>query len=242
MRPMLVALFAAAPALAAAAGPDLEARWVGTVAIPGRELSIVVDLAPDASGAWAGSIIVAGLGIKGAPLANLVVGADEVAFDLGEVLASPADGPARIRARRAPGGELQGEMTQGGNLAQLSLRRAGAAQVDAPPRGTPVSPAVEGRWEGEFELGGYPRRVTLTVENRAEGAATATLVIVGRQTTALPIDIVSQEAAGLRIESRASRVTYEARLDPARDELAGTLELGSVELPLRLRRAPGRAS
>src|ERR1043165_9338326 len=48
-------------------------RWEGEARIPGAPLPLVLDLAPDASGAWRGSVILPGLGVKGAPLAAVSV-------------------------------------------------------------------------------------------------------------------------------------------------------------------------
>src|SRR6185437_3474801 len=41
-----------------------------------------------------------------------------------------------------------------------------SAHVEQRPRSAAVTRDVEAEWRGEFELGGYPRHVTLTVANR----------------------------------------------------------------------------
>jgi hypothetical protein len=79
-------------------------------------------------------------------------------------------------------------------------------------------------------LGDYPRDVTITVENRAGASATATFVVVGKQTTDLPVELVVEEGDFLRIESPANRVTFEGRFARDRDEIAGSIDLGSFEL------------
>jgi len=242
MNRTLIALLAWLPAVAGGATEGLEGRWEGVARIPGRELRLIVDLAPGAAGAWMGSIIVPGLGLKGAPLANLSVSASDLAFDLGGALATPALGPARFSGQRR-GAAIDGELKQAGNVAAFSLVRVGPAQVELPPRSTAVSRGAEGRWEGTYELGGYPRRVTITIENRAGSAeASATFVIIGKQTNTLPVDLITEEGTSLRIESQATKVSYEGRLDAERNEIRGAIEFGSLELPLTLRRATGRAS
>ena len=67
MRRALIGCLLCAPALACAAG-EPDGRWEGSIRIPGRELPLVVDLAPGTAGRWTGSLIIAGLGLKGAPL------------------------------------------------------------------------------------------------------------------------------------------------------------------------------
>jgi hypothetical protein len=238
MRRITFALLLCLPVLATAAGQAPEGRWEGSVTIPGRELPIVVDLAPDSKGAWAGSITIPGLNIQGAQLAKIGSQGGELSFEIAALLETPGHGPALFDARLDSSGAMKGEMHQGGNVAPFSLRRTGPAQVDMALRSTPVGKPLEDRWVGEFELNGYPRHVTMTLENHADAAATATLVIVGKQTTNVPVSLVVEEGRFLRVESQATRFTFEGRLEPEKDEIKGVFELGAFELPVVLRRAP----
>ena len=222
------------PALGVAATP--AGRWQGVVEIPGRPLALVVDVAQDADGRWIGSVIVPALGVKGAPIEHVTSDAGGVAFDFGRLLASPAYGPAHFAARLQADGAMAGEMRQAGNAAPFTLTRTGPAQVEPPVRSTPVAADAAHAWRGDFELTGYPRHVTLAFENHAAGGATATMVVVGHATTTVPIDLVVQEGANLRIESQAMGIAFEGRLDDAHAELQGTIEVGPIERPLVLRR------
>jgi hypothetical protein len=236
MRQLLLVLLAWLPLLAHAAAPPPEGRWEGRVEIPGNELPLIVDLARTSTGSWAGSIVIPGLGIKGAALANLVVTDVEVSFDLGNVLGTPS-GAAQFKAQAVTTDRMTGEMRQAGNVAKFALAKRGPAQVDAPPRSTAVARELEADWVGEFELGGYPRKVTITLENHAGGAASAKLVIVGKRVNDLPVDLVVQQGPVLRIESQTTQIVFEGRLREGADEIRGAIELSSVELPLTLRRA-----
>jgi hypothetical protein len=241
MRRAVIALLLGAPALACAAeGPD--GRWEGSIRIPGRELPLVVDLTHGPTGGWAGSLIIPGLGLKGAPLSNIVVGGNDVAFYTGTALRSPAYGAARFNARVSGDDRMTGELHQGGNVAPFTLTRVGTAQVEAAPRSTAVRRDLEAAWTGQVMLGDYPRNVTITVANHDGAAATATFVVVGKQTTDLAVELVVEEGDFLRIESPANRVTFEGRFVRNRDEINGNIELGSFELPVVLRRKPRSAS
>jgi hypothetical protein len=242
MRRAIAACILCVPALACAAGPTLDGRWAGRIEIPGKELPVVVDLARSPAGVWTGSIIIPGLGIKGAPLSNIVATLTDVAFDTGNLLAAPTYGPARFKAHLGTGEVMNGEMMQAGNTARISLKKIGPAQVDAPPRSTAVARRLEDRWIGEFELGGYPRHVTITLENHPDAAATAKFVVVGKQTTDLPVDLVLEEDKFVRIESQANRIAFEGRFIEESDEIRGAIDLGSLELPLVLRRSDGKTS
>ncbi len=237
MRRTSIALLACLPLLAGGAAPPLEGRWEGRILIPDNELPVVVDLALGPAGSWTGSIVIPGLGIKGVALSNLMVTGTGVSFDLGNVLRSPTLGPAGFSAQLRAGDTMAGEMRQAGNIAKFAARKTGPAQVESPPQSTPVRRDLEDRWLGEFELGGYPRHVTITLENHADAGATAKLVIVGKMTNDLPVDLVIQQGDMLRLESQATQITFEGRVVVAADEIRGTIELGSIERPLVLRRA-----
>jgi hypothetical protein len=241
MRQTLIALLACLPVLASAATPPPDGRWEGRVEIPGSELPVVVDLAPAATGGWAGSIVIPGLGVKGASLTNIVVNGDDVSFELGKVLGSPGHGPAGFKGRLTGADRMAGEMRQAGNSAKFALVKVGPAQVESSPRSTPVTRDLETRWSGEYELGGYPRQVTITLENRGGDGATAKFVIVGKMTNDLPVDLVIQQGNVLRVESQTTQVFFEGRVFSDAGEIRGTIEVGPVELPLVLRRA-GRTS
>lgn len=240
MRRVILALLFCIP-LASAGARTLAGRWEGWVDIPGRELPLVIDLAPDSTNAWSGSIILPGLDVKGAPLANVVVTTAAVRFDSGDALDEGPEGTAAFRAHLNADGRLVGEMRQGGNLANFVLKLTGPAQVETAPRSTPVAADLEGTWSGEYELGGYARHVTLNLHNHGGAAATAEFVVVGKQTTELPVDLVTQEEDVLRIESHRYRIRFEGRIAKS-GEIEGTFEQGTLDLPLVLRRAAGGRS
>ena len=146
MRRAVIALLLCAPALASAAG-EPAGRWEGAIRIPGRELPLVVDLAPGATGGWTGSLIMPGFGLKGAPLSNVVVGGADVAFDLGGALRSPTYGPASFSARLTGDDRMTGEMQPGRQRRAVRARpRSVRAQVEAPPRSTAVRRDLEAAW------------------------------------------------------------------------------------------------
>ena len=239
---MIAMLLLCAPALASAATSLVAGRWEGQVRIPERMQPVIFDLAQDAGGHWTGSIILPGLGIKGAPLAHIVARSADVSFDIGDVFADQAGEPASFKAHLVPGQGLQGEMRQGGNVARFSAVRAGTAQVEVPTRSTPVAAAFAAQWTGDFELGGYPRHVTITIENHGDAAATAQFVVVGKQTTVLPVDRVIEDGDFVRIESNAGHAAFEGRHAAATGEIRGVVELGELEVPLVLHRSAGSAS
>jgi hypothetical protein len=238
MRRAALVVFLSLATLAAAAPP--EGRWAGHAQLPGRNLPLVVDIAPGPSGGWIGSLTIPGQNIKGAELAQVALDANRIDFDAGTVLGSPTGGSGVAFKARMEGGAIVGEMDQAGNKAPFRLVRTGPAQVDQAARSAPVASSTQGRWIGEFELGGYPRHVTLDIANDGANKPKVELVVVGKQVSRLPIDLVNEEEGILHIESRLYGTTLEARVSA--DRIEGTLEVGANEIPILLRRSAEKTS
>jgi hypothetical protein len=219
-------------ALAARADEPAPGRWEGTAQIPGRGLKLIVDLDKKSNG-WIGSIIIPGLAIKGVTLTDIAVKNSEASFVMKSGGAQGLE--ASFKARLNADGTMAGDFTQSGNTAPFTLKRIGPAQVEVPPRSTAVGKELEGEWRGEYELLGYPRKVTLNLSNRAADGATAKFVIVGRKTNDLPVDLITQEGEMLTIDSHETGITYEGRF--RKGEIEGTLLQGPLEIPLVLRPA-----
>jgi hypothetical protein len=99
MRSKLLMVLALAPMLAAAAEPVPEGRWQGVIEIPGRPLRMTLDLAPDTSGQWHGSVTVPALGLAGVSVKDVVVTSAGVSFALTGAFDSSRFGTARVEAR-----------------------------------------------------------------------------------------------------------------------------------------------
>jgi hypothetical protein len=212
---------------------ELAGRWEGSIAIPDRALTLVLDVDQMVGKGWVGSVTIPTLDVKGAPLAELSIKGNAIAGTVKDALASARVEPAKLEGRLTTG-ELRGNFLQAGNSAPFVLRRIGPAQVELPHASTPVGQDLAGGWKGDFELLGSPRHVTLTLTNHEGAAATATLVIVGKRTTNAPINFVADESGYLTVTSQETGLGYEGRLHAG--ELRGTFRLGSTEFPLILRR------
>ncbi len=221
-----------ASALLCRADDNLTGRWEGSVQIPDRELKLVVDLA-QANGGWIGSLIVPGLGLSGAPLTNITAGNSDASFTIKTARGLEANFKGHLVADLT----LTGTFMQAGNTAPFSLKRMGPPQVELPPRSTAVAKQLEGEWNGQYELFGYPRKVSMKLANHGADSATAELVVVGKKVNNLPIDFITQEGELLTIESHATGIGYEGRFNEAAGEIKGTFFQGPMEIPLVLRRA-----
>ncbi|MBI3367177.1 MAG: hypothetical protein HY021_01605 [Burkholderiales bacterium] len=223
----------------AIAAPDAAGRWSGQARIPGAALPLIVDLAPEGTGgAWIGSVILPGRGVKGATLDALVVDERGVRFTLGAAFRLPAEPPPGVTLAWQADGTLAGELRMAGHSAPLALSRSGPPQVDRASAGTAVNDALQGTWTGRYELGGYPRDVTLTLANSAPpGAASGELTIVGKRTSKLPIDRVVQGSEFLTLDSTSTGVRIEGRWRTPDGSIQGFFLQGPFEAALVLHRA-----
>ena len=206
-------------------------RWEGSVQIPGRELTLIVDLAQDGQGSWIGSIIIPGLDVKGALLTEIAVKGSGASFAI-----KTARGlEATLKGNLNADGTLAGNFVEAGNTAPFVLKKTGPPQVEASPRNTAIAKELEGEWKGEYELYGYPRKVTIKLVNHGAVGARAEFMVVGKKTNNLPVDLVTQEGDFLTIDSHETGISYEGRF--RKDEIKGTFTQAGIELPLVLRRA-----
>lgn len=226
--------------LGAAAAPDPSGRWEGEARIPGAPQRLVLDLAQNKSdGRWAGSLTLPGRGTKGAPLQALQVDADgRVQADAaGAFGGPPGESPTQLELRLLPDGRLEGAWRQGGHEAGVLLWRSGDAQVDPPPPRTAVPPALSGVWRGKYELGGYPRDVTLTLHATSDPQAQAgDLLIVGKRRSQLAIDRINVGSRFVTLEASSAGIRLEGQWDAARGSFEGNFSQGPFEAALKLQR------
>jgi hypothetical protein len=207
----------------------ISGRWEGNARIPDDELTVVIDLAQD-KGAWVGSIIIPGLGVKGMPLTDIKVEPPDVKFALKGALGIQMN----LRLLPPPENKLAGNFEQAGNHAPVTLSKTGPPQVEYPPRSTPVAKELEGEWKGDYEMLGYTRHVSIKFANQPDGA-TADFVIVGRKRNVFPVDLVTQEGDLVTVDSHEIGFGFEGRLRDGK--LTGSVRQGAIETPLVLSRA-----
>jgi hypothetical protein len=223
----LIMILIIAAALPCRAEDVVSSRWEGTAQIPNNELTVVVDLAQE-NGAWIGSIIIPGLGLKGVPLTDIKVQPPDVDFAVKGALG------IQLKLRLDANNRVAGNFEQAGNRAPAILQKMGPPQVEYPPRNTPVAKELEGEWKGDYEMLGYNRHVSIKFANHPDGA-TAEFVIVGRKHNVLPVELVTQEGDLVTVDSHEMGFSFEGRLKNGK--LTGAVRQGTIETPLVLVRA-----
>jgi hypothetical protein len=223
----LITILIVAAALPCRAEDVISGRWEGTARVPDDELTVVVDLAQE-NGVWVGSVIIPGLGLKGAPLTEIKVQPLDVNFAVKGALG------IELNLHLVSNNKLAGNFEQAGNRAPATLQKKGPPQVEYPPRNTPVAKELEGEWKGDYEMLGYTRHVSIKFANHPDGA-TADFVIVGRKHNVLPVDLVTQESDLVTVDSHEMGFSFEGRLRDGK--LTGAIRQAAMETPLVLVRA-----
>ena len=223
----LLAILIVAAALPCRAEDAISGRWEGTARVPDDEITVVVELAQE-NGAWVGSIIIPGLGLKGVPLTDVRVQPPEVNFAV--------KGPLgiQLKLRLDADKKMAGNLEQAGNRAPATLQKMGPPQVEYPARSTPVAKELEGEWKGDYEMLGYTRHVSINFANHSDGA-TADFVVIGRKHNVLPVDLVTQEGDLVTVDSHEMGFSFEGRL--RNGKLTGVIRQAAIETPLVLERA-----
>src|SRR4029077_8219112 len=141
-----------ASAFISRADENAAGRWEGAVQITGRPLEVIVDLAAKSDkGGRQGSITIPGLEIKGAPLSDIALNSDKIAFSIKSALADQRTGPAKFNGHFIGDGKLAGDFVQAGNAAPFALQKTGPPQVEVPPRSSAIAKEIEGEWKGGYE-------------------------------------------------------------------------------------------
>ena len=223
----LITILIVAAALPCRGEDVISGQWEGTAQIPGNELTVVVDLAQE-NDAWVGSIIIPGLGLKGVPLTDIKVQPPDVDFAVKGTLG------IQLKLRLDANNKLAGNFEQAGNRAAATIQKTGTAQVEYPPRNTPVAKELEGEWKGDYEMLGYTRHVSIKFANHPDGA-TAEIVIDGLKHNVLPVDLVTQEGEMVTVDSHEMGFSFEGRLKNGK--LTGAVRQGAIETALVLVRA-----
>lgn len=225
---LLVALLVSSSARAQPAS-GAAGHWEGALQVPGQELKIALDLAPDAD-TWQGTIAIPAQNLKGFPLAAITIQGQSVSFALNGVPGNP-----QFKGTVSQDGKsMSGDFSQGGGTIPFAVARTGDAKFEPLPKSTPITKDLEGAWEGSLEVGGVILRLNLKLSSGADGVAKGILVSVDQGGAEVPIDAIVQNGSHLKLIARAVAGTFEGDLKDG--QLTGTWMQGPNTLPLAFKR------
>ena len=213
-------------ALAVAATLNPVGHWEGTVETPQGTVGFQVDIA-QVDGALAGAISIPQQRVKALPLTRIVVDGSSLTFgaradqllsgDVDEQQATVA-GSFRMDAYSFP----------------FTMKRAGDPHLEPRPTSAPVASTLEGTWRATIAGPTAEAHVALTIENRSDHTAIATLVNLDEGGLQLPV-VVSTSGASVTIESHVVESSFVGELT-AGGELVGTFHQGAASAPVTFRR------
>jgi hypothetical protein len=209
-----------------ATGPS--GHWEGSIAVPGQELAIVVDLASK-DGAWVGAISIPAQKLKGFPLSDITVAGSAVGFSMKGV----PGGPRFAGTLAADGKSLSGQFEQGGGTTSFTLAWKGEAVIEEPPKSTEITKDFEGNWEGALDLQGTVLHLVLNLANKA-GGATGVMVSVDQGGAEIPLTSITQAGAQFKFTITTINAGYTGELKDG--QLNGTWSQGPGSWPLVFKR------
>jgi hypothetical protein len=222
----LLAPFAFSQTPAGAAG-----HWEGSITTPGQELGIQVDLAKGEKDQWKGTIAIPEQNLRSFPLSSISVEKGAVKFAMKGVPGDPVfDGKLA-----ADGQSISGNFSQNGNEMPFSMKRTGEAQFATLEKSTPVAKEIEGTWEGTLDANGQQLRLVLKLANEA-GAATGTLTSVDQDGAVIPIEVITQKGAELKLELPSVGGSFAGEVSKDGSVIAGQWTQGMGALPLTFKR------
>lgn len=228
----LFLVLSAAPAHAqSAASPNLAGDWQGTVA--GLRLTLTLESSP-AAGQWKGKIVSLDQG-------NATIPIDTVSFADGTLhLDLKAIGASYDGKLNAAGDEFTGTWSQGGGSAPLNFRRGAASGAAAASAAAQSGNAakVSGEWRGMIST----LHVILTFESSEGSTFAGKLLSPDQENAVVPVETGTVSADGsVHCELKTIGATFDGKLSPDAQEIAGTWAQGGNSIPLTLRR-PGSAA
>ena len=223
------ALASAIPAIAwsqPATGPS--GHWEGSIAVPGQEMAIIVDLASK-DGAWVGTIAIPAQNLKGFPLSDITVAGSAVGFSMKGV----PGGPHFAGTLSADGKSLSGQFEQGGGTTSFTLAWKGEAVIEEPPKSTEITKDLEGNWEGGLVVQGTTMRLVLKLANHA-GGATGVMVSIDQGDAEIPLTSITQAGSEVKFTITTINAGYAGELKDG--QLTGTWSQGPGSWPLAFKR------
>ncbi len=221
---MTPALLAIALSLASSANPS--GHWEGTVETPRASITIQVDFA-QVDGALAGAITIPQQHLRNLPLTTIKVDGASITFGArsDQLLAGVLS---------EDGQTMSGTFSMDTYSFPFALARTGDGVVSPPPLSAHVGRELEGPWVATLADGGTELHLRLTIANRPDGAALATITNLDEGGLQLPV-IVTTTGSHVTIESHVVESSFSGELAGS-GELSGTFRQGDYTVPLTFRR------
>ena len=213
-----------AAALAVAINPS--GHWEGSVDTPQASIAMQVDFAP-VNGELAGAITIPQQHIAGLPLTKIAIDGSSITFGArtDQLMAATVDDGGKT---------MSGTFSLDSFSFPFSLTRTGDSKLAPRPTSAPFGKELEGTWHGALADTAGRLQLLLTMVNRPDGSAVATIVNLDEGSLQLPV-VVSKQGTTVTIESHVVESAFTGELN-ANGELVGTFHQGAFEIPLTFTR------
>lgn len=223
---VVAALVAVTARQAAAQTVDPSGHWEGSITAPFGEIPIALDIARR------DSLLVATFSrqdgsVSGFPLSEVELSGSELKMTL------KASGGGVMRASIA-GTEMNGSFAAFAGTAPFAVKRTGEARFAAAPVNKAISKALEGTWTARVAAGADSTTFRMTLANRGDGTATAT--IADDNGVEVPLK-VTEDGATVTIEIPTAHGSFIGTITAEGTAIDGNYVEGALNTPTRFVRA-----
>jgi hypothetical protein len=213
-------------AVTVAAAINPAGHWAGTIDTPQASIPFQVDIA-QRDGQLAGALTIPPQQIAGLPLTKIVVEGNSITFGArsDQLLAGTFGDDGRT---------LAGTFTTEAFTFPFTLTRTGDAALAPLPASAAVNKELEGTWRAMMPDGSRELHVLLTVTNRADGTALATIINESEGGLRLPV-VLSRNGSAITLVSHVVESAFTGELN-AKGDIVGTFRQGAAEVPLAFHR------
>lgn len=236
---LLLLAFNCLPSAWAQQTDSAAGHWEGSIALPGTELAIRVDLEKVAA-AWAGSIDIPAQALRGFKLGEVTVKDAAISF----VMPGIPGAPKFAGELAGDAKTISGDFTQGGQKFPFKLeRKAKASNVagETPSKGVPGKGLV-GYWQASLRPSPVIElRLVLEITNTPAGQPTGVIVSVDQGNTRIPVTALTEKDGAVHFETSSVGGAFDGKVSADGSEIAGEWQQGGGKTQLifkRLDKAP----
>ncbi len=217
--------------------PDIRGYWKGTLDVQGTKLRLALKIGRAANGTFSGTMDSLDQGAREIPITTVTFKTPEVKLEW-KLLNASFTGTLSQN-----GQSMTGQWTQMGRPLPLVFERAnepvsgGPAEAELSFVAPAGSPAIQGHWKGELEIGQAVLRLALKIGKATDGAYHGTMDSIDQGAKGIPMSSITFTAPAVRLEWSGLGAQFEGTVNDEGTELTGTFNQGPVKnVPLTFER------
>jgi hypothetical protein len=218
---------------------DIRGYWKGTLDVQGTKLRLALKIGKAANGKFSGTMDSLDQGAREIPMTAISFKTPEVNLEWKLLNATFAG------TLKQDGQSMTGQWVQMGRPLPITFERVtepvsttGLAEAELSFVAPAGSPAIQGNWKGELEIGQAILRLVLKIGKATDGAYHGTMDSVDQGAKGIPMSSITFTPPTVRLEWTGLGAQFEGTLNDDGTEMTGTFNQGPAKnVPLTFVRA-----